>query len=309
MTTDVRRIAGFWRRLVALLLDLLLLGTIGAVMGFVAFDVLAELGAFGRVVGFLGALAYFGLLNSRIGGGQTLGKRLLGIRVVDGGGALLSLPRSLLRYCVLGIPFFLNGAPFGSTVLRPGWGWVLSAVVFGGMLSILYLYLFNRRTRRSLHDLAVGSWVVNADPPHGPVPGIRTWRGHLVVVGLLFAMAFVAPSVALRQMDGGVFGDLVRVQGVVASLPGVQYVEVKANYDLETWEPDGGVTVRVRLDGGRIDDEARARDMARRIVRTDMAHIEVEQVTVVLSHGFDLGMASAWRNHAHTFEAEDLAGG
>ncbi|MDL2425325.1 hypothetical protein M2C68_22520, partial [Pseudomonas sp. BAgro211] len=75
-------------------------------------------------------------------------------------GSLLSLPQSLLRYSVLGIPFFLNGAPFDETVLLSPMRYGLSLLIFGGMFSILYLYVFNRHGRRSLHDLAVGSSVV-----------------------------------------------------------------------------------------------------------------------------------------------------
>src|SRR5688572_4687565 len=105
------------------------------------------MGGYGRLLGFAVALAYFGVMNSRIGGGQTLGKRLLGVRVVAGDGRTLSLPRSFLRYCVLGIPFFLNGAPFSAQVLFSWWGYLLPIIVFGGMFSILYLYVFNRPTR------------------------------------------------------------------------------------------------------------------------------------------------------------------
>jgi hypothetical protein len=39
---------------------------------------------------------------------------------------------------------------------------LLSIVVIGGMLVIAYLYVFNRRTRQSLHDLCVQSYVVRA---------------------------------------------------------------------------------------------------------------------------------------------------
>ena len=100
------------------------------------------------------ALAYFGLMNSRLGGGQTLGKRLLGIRTraVDGG--LLSLPRAFARYAVLGAPFFLVAA--WPVVIGPG-----AAL----LTAIFVLLLVDRRTRRAVHDHAAGSWVVSARNP------------------------------------------------------------------------------------------------------------------------------------------------
>src|SRR5690348_14117245 len=74
-------IAGFWRRLAAFVVDALILGVPAMLLGFAMFDWAASLGQAGRLIGFVVALLYFGLLNSRLGGGQTLGKRLLGIRV------------------------------------------------------------------------------------------------------------------------------------------------------------------------------------------------------------------------------------
>ncbi len=104
------------------------------------------------------------------------------MRVVDANDQLLSLPRSLLRYAVLGIPFFANNLPVSPTaVMSTLLGYLLALVVFGGMFATTYLYIFNRRTRQSLHDLVVGSYVERCDgaahwcrsPPCGV--GISPW--------------------------------------------------------------------------------------------------------------------------------------
>ncbi|GAB3347318.1 RDD family protein [Lysobacter tyrosinilyticus] len=93
-------VSGFWRRLAAFAIDSVVLGVFGMIAGFAMFDTLAQLGPYGRLLGFAVALLYFGVLNSRIGGGQTLGKRALSIRAVTLDGQLMSVPRSLLRYGV-----------------------------------------------------------------------------------------------------------------------------------------------------------------------------------------------------------------
>jgi hypothetical protein len=41
------------------------------------FQQFVELGGWGRAIGFPIAAIYFVILNSRIGGGQTIGKRIL----------------------------------------------------------------------------------------------------------------------------------------------------------------------------------------------------------------------------------------
>jgi len=90
-------IAGLWRRLAALVIDGLTLGVPALLLGLTLFHWASSLGRAGRLIGFVVALLYFGVLNSRFGGGQTLGKRLLGIRVADRAGAPLSPMRSFLR--------------------------------------------------------------------------------------------------------------------------------------------------------------------------------------------------------------------
>src|SRR4051812_31819978 len=120
-SSDVRPIAGFWRRLGAFCLDCLLLAAIGLAVGFFLTDEFVRLGPWGRLLGFSVALTYFGTLNSVLMGGQTLGKRLLKIKVVAKSGTPLSVPKSLLRFLPLGAPWFLNGAQFSDSVLFSSW--------------------------------------------------------------------------------------------------------------------------------------------------------------------------------------------
>ena len=78
-----RRIGSLWRRFVAFLIDGIVVGIVGTVVALPFFDPLSRLGAWGRLLGFCLALPYYGILNSRIGNGQTLGKRWLSLQVVD----------------------------------------------------------------------------------------------------------------------------------------------------------------------------------------------------------------------------------
>jgi uncharacterized RDD family membrane protein YckC len=85
--------AGFWRRFVAALLDGILLGVvgfiIGAILGF-------EGNAVNGVTTLLGVAYYTYLEGSS---GQTLGKKALGIRVIDlGGGGSIGYGRAFIRY-------------------------------------------------------------------------------------------------------------------------------------------------------------------------------------------------------------------
>src|SRR5262249_47264486 len=105
-------IAGFWRRLDAFAVDCLVLAVPAMFLGLALFDLAESLGGAGRLIGAIAALLYFGVMNSRLGGGQTFGKRLLGLRVVDRSGDLLSPARSIVRFLVFSAPYFLNSLWF-----------------------------------------------------------------------------------------------------------------------------------------------------------------------------------------------------
>lgn len=302
-------VAGFWRRSLAFIVDALVLGVIGAGAGWLAFDVFARLGGYGRAVGFVVALAYFGAMNSALFGGQTLGKRLLEVRVVGKDGALLSLPQSLLRYAVLGVPFFLNGAPFDTTVLFSPVGYVLSLLIFGGMLSILYLYVFNRHGRRSLHDLAVGSSVVTAASPVKAVRPSPVWRVHLVVVGLLLVAAAVLPAFTGRLAQGEYFKDLLVAYEAVNAEPGVKYAQVSHNTAFRSGGPNvESVIAQVNLAEPRTDDAAFAEHIAKVILVNDKKATTKSAIHVTLVYGFDMGIASSWRSKGYQFKPDALAG-
>jgi uncharacterized RDD family membrane protein YckC len=133
--------AGISRRGVALVVDLFIvvilwrLGTqLAAGFGRRAPSVDLVAQAFGLTWLLVVPVAYFVLGHGTAG--QTLGKRLLGVRVLDEGGAPIGYLRALGR-CVATI---------------------VAALPFGLGLAIAGL----RRDRRGLHDLLAGTLVVRA---------------------------------------------------------------------------------------------------------------------------------------------------
>jgi len=65
--------------------------------------------------------------------------------------------------------------------------------VFGLGGALVYLYVFNRRTRQSLHDLAAGTFVVAAR--HSGGIRERIWRPHLALAAgwLVVVVAGIGP--------------------------------------------------------------------------------------------------------------------
>ena len=106
---------------------------------------------------------YFTLGNSRIFKGQTIGKKLLRIRVVDRHGHYLGLIKSFVRS--LPIVLLLNGYQIMYFIITeqqdnlytPGF-YGLTTILFG----TIYFVLFNLN-RQGLHDLIIYSQVIPRD--------------------------------------------------------------------------------------------------------------------------------------------------
>ena len=115
-------ISGFWVRIFAHIIDIILLGIIGVILSITLSGILIRMGIYGWVVSFGIVTLYYGLMNSRLTGGQTLGKMINNIRVSNLNGEPISVKRSLLRAL-----FFSYGLIF-----------------WGGIYFILYLNDFSK---------------------------------------------------------------------------------------------------------------------------------------------------------------------
>jgi uncharacterized RDD family membrane protein YckC len=139
-------LASPWRRLAARLVDgaLLVLVTVLPLLLFA--DVHVDQGAFDlpgwlQWSTWLAAAAYEVLLTALTG--QTVGKRLLGIKVVDATtGAVPDLDQSVRR----AVPVLLQRVP-----------------IIGGFAGLLYLPVVWRPRRQGFHDTLAGTVVVDVD--------------------------------------------------------------------------------------------------------------------------------------------------
>lgn len=291
-------IAGFWRRTGAFLLDCLVIGLVGLCLGLFLHKQFEAMGEWGRVVGFLVALAYFGVMESRICQTSTLGKRALGIKVITAGGAPLSVGKALLRSAVFFVPYFLNG-------INPGAGYtgyvlpaILTVLIFGLGVPIVYLYLFNRRTRQSLHDLLVGAVVVRAGTAAAPRL-LPVWRGHMVTVAALFALmfAFMIGGVAfyLSKIDNGTLRFLMLVQQQVSRLPEVRNASINDMTQFATGNKRFHyLAINAVTRGKVVDEKALAGSIAEIALTTYPRAQQMDACSVTLVHGYDIGIASRW---------------
>lgn len=142
VSVDSQRYAGFWIRVLAFFIDAIVIGLIVSALtvgraGIVTWDHWVELATWHSFVDTVVSFVYFTVLWSTITGGQTLGMRLLNLRVVGADGRPIS---------------------YGTAVVR--WiGMLISAAVV--LLGFIWVAVDSRK--QGWHDKIAGTFVIHAD--------------------------------------------------------------------------------------------------------------------------------------------------
>lgn len=285
-------VGALWRRFVAFLVDGIILGFAGTIIAMPFFDAFVRLGAWGRLVGFCIALPYYALLNSKVGNGQTLGKKLLGLRVVNNTGLPISFSKSIARYVVLSVPFFLNQLTLPMSKTPEALLYLIGFLIFGLGFLTIYLVLFNRRTRQGPHDLIAGSYVVDASRP-GEVTTQPIWVGHWVLLGCLVLSGCIGWSLLQKKLSTiADFPAMMADIGLIENIPEVQAAGVS---DMR-WSSWGGAhkriyVVTVKWRGPGAQSEGLANRVVDIILQNDPNARSRDVLQVTIIRGYDLGIA------------------
>lgn len=293
-------IAGFWQRAGAFIVDSVLLAIVGYGLGVFLGDQFEALGAWGRAVGFVIALAYFGTMESRLFQGRTFGKLALGVKVVTTAGTPLGLGRALLRAAVFHVPYFLNNAVLGNGDAGP----IVPALqtllvcVLGG--AIAYLCVFNRRTRQGVHDLLVGAVVVRAGTKEVP-PLLPVWRGHIAIMATLLVVAMGGGAYLYSTFADGEMKPLMALQRQVSRMLAVRTAGVFTGTVVNGAGHARYMTINVLMRTGDVDERALADSVAALALDIYPPAREVDTLSVTITHGYDIGIASRWSSNRFAF--------
>lgn len=155
--------AGFWKRLGAFIVDALCLGVIGFILCLLFFNTLVSLADFCFIIGAVISGAYFVLLLGKVGEGQTLGKKLMKIRVVATNGDIANYKHTTLRFLVFNA-FFLHyvlGIAFLRTTNHLALLFVqLLYVIPTFMFLMVYGLVLFHKQKKGFHDLVAGTCVI-----------------------------------------------------------------------------------------------------------------------------------------------------
>jgi uncharacterized RDD family membrane protein YckC len=294
-----RSICGFWRRLIAFMVDGVILAVVGKGLGLLFGSIFAQMGGTGPLVGFGVYVLYFGILHSPIGKGQTLGKKLLKIRVVNARGKYISFTKALLRASIIGIFFCLsavNSLLVSDTAILVNS--ILCIIVGAG---IIYFYLFNRITRQSIHDLISRSFVVKADAEDRSI-SLTIWRKHyliyssiilILVIGSLFLYSKQLETRVMSMLN--LQNELKRIDGVNDA--SVDVVRVTSLQDNRTADQ---LAVTVYVKRKPLSYRDMQNDVAK-LVLEKYPVTNIQSVHVKISNGYDIGIAKSFQSSILSF--------
>jgi uncharacterized RDD family membrane protein YckC len=148
--SEPQELASRWHRLGGALLDVLIMMiiTVPVMMATGIFSQISQgqqmsigQGVFFLIFGFVVFLILHGYLLSKHG--QTIGKRVMGTRIVDLNGQIVPFAKVfLLRYFVIGV--------------------IAQTPIIGNLLGLVNALFIFRKNKRCIHDLMAGTKVVNA---------------------------------------------------------------------------------------------------------------------------------------------------
>jgi uncharacterized RDD family membrane protein YckC len=241
-------IVGLWKRILSDILDALFLMAVSSLLSLLLGDWLLDQGSRGAWFGLSICFLYTGLLQSRLGQGQSLAKKLLGIQVLALDGSYLSLPRSFLRYAV--IAFFAYSLAW-EQLLASFTGHLWASYFLWGVTMVLFLGCFLmvplHPLKRGLHDLVAGSIVVRKGTFKKNLAKLKT-AGEKKVK-LAYAV-YGASSLSMLVLGGWFFlsqaqgsevpGALLRIRARVAQETAFSNVKVLSLYT-QASRPDGSL--------------------------------------------------------------------
>ena len=292
-----------FKRALALLIDYMILGIIGLILGLFFEDFFVSMGKYGTLIGTVIAISYFSIFQSKIGDGQSLGKMAINSKVTDLNGEYLSFNKSFLRAFILVFPIM------NIEFLASGKGMiVMMSIVSLLMLASMYLVIVNK-SRRCLHDLIIPSVVV-----YQSVSSIELEESNdrtyikiiplsiLVALGLGMGLyqTFVATELSplLSAKD-----KIENQEGVI----GVNRIESSVTTNYTTNSPNNtfsSIAVTVR-----IDDMIEASDVDSDYFGTvhDIIKEEVPEyknadvILITLYYGYNIGIANKTRSVSNRF--------
>jgi hypothetical protein len=158
---------------------------------------------------------------------------------------------------------------------------------------IVYLYLFNVRTRQSLHDLEAEAYVVDANT-EGFIVTKGFWKWHCAVLGGgLFAGAALTSIMIGGLGKNSLFGELMSVQRAVLDSGKVQAARVQIGKNRTHGQT---MWIAVNWNGQPGNYDLASTQIAAIVLRADPEANKLDYIGVGFTEGFKIGFVNFSQN-------------
>jgi len=287
-------ISKFWTRVWALLIDTFIIGIIGYLLGLTIQDFLISIGNYGLLFGLIITIAYQTFCNSKLLNGQTIGKRIMDIQVVDINGNTIDVGKSFLRAIILSFPYFTFNLSIPGLSDTSFVNIVKTVILFSILLGVVVIYIFNRQTRQSLHDLIIGTYVVTTEENEETttIPAVTRTPfyvlGGLVtlIIGLAVSSAFWKSSEPENVFS--IYTQVSKTDGVLSANIGENTIYFNGS---KTLKYEAKLQVKI-LPAEDLENDKIVRETVQTIL-TNVSNINNFDVIVIsMNRGFNIGIAS-----------------
>jgi hypothetical protein len=195
------------------------------------------------------------------------------------------------------MPIFLDGIMPPALMGGSAVGSVLEIAAFAVGGAIIYLYLFNRVTRQSFHDLIARTYVIDS-ATQGKVGVGPVWKGHLIVLAALLLVTLgVSKVVELRLERSRDFSVLF---SIIEKLTNSRMVYSASAIEMAAMGTDGTnhyLVVSARWKGRPGNLQRATKEIASMVLDQDPNILGQQVLVVNVTYGFNIGIASAWRGY------------
>ena len=291
------------------MIDALIIGIFGKIIGWSFEDAFLQIGNFGKAIGATVVLLYFGIFNSKLMNGQTLGKLLLKIRVVDKNSNSISVAKGLLRALPFALYILLNGLPVSDSAdLYPSL--ILGTILFSIPVLEIYFAIANNESLQSLHDIIAKTYVIPTKS-EGSIDFANKkailYAGAALPI-LILILGFVGSNTVANKLI--YVKDMQKIIGAasqelpISSISMYRNKTTTTNLDGETTEVKL-IQVTAAKKNKDENDTLLAVRIARIIIDSGFAFEEGENLFIAIIYGYDIGIASKYTSSKFTDSLEN----
>ena len=174
-----------------------------------------------------------------------------------------------------------------------------------GGLSV-HLYIFNRNTRQSIHDIAVKTLVIQNINGRQYTPGI--WKGH-VIVAILWPLIIVSFAIIgvpyLSKIEN--FPEMLSLQQDLMKHPNIHVASVMSGNTYGSEHSTSWMAVTIVV----TDTQMMKKEAADQVALSTFSHFpnvtSRDLLKVTITYGYDIGISRSWKNNHYAYPPAEWA--